>query len=290
MLRGNHGRGMLKELNMRQRSNDHHVILSNNHLANLTSAGKPGEHEFTSWALSMGYVRHSNNNASNDQGTGSYVQIQNTPPPVTKGEYESGIHGEPIFAPKFVTLAHELGHARHNLRGKTKQSSWDRLDVQNPLLGHEDEQGKWTNPEEYENITREENPIRLEHNLPQRKYHATIDSGRATGNKINMNAQLDRMNDLVPQYLRAYMGPTYFGPFVTRIHKTDLANVQLAHQLQTDLDSLENSLQRKIAFAKMRYYATYLKPTWKKLLIGGSLLALSATAGYMLLGNKGDNK
>ena len=289
MLRGNHGRGMLKELNKPQASVAHNIILSNNHLANYTLDGKPGEHSAGSWASSIGDVRYGNKNGENGIGTGSYVQIQNTPPPATKGEYESGIHGEPIFAPKFVTLAHELGHARHNLRGKTKQNAWYGVHAQNPLNGRADEQGKWSNPEEHENITHEENPIRLEHNLPKRKYHATIDSGRSTGNRINMDAQLVRMYALVPQYLRAYLGPTYFAPLGNRIQNTDLSNVPLAHQLQTDLNSLQNSLQRKIAFAKMRYYASYLQPTRKKLLIGGSVLAAGALAAYMLK-NKQDNK
>ncbi|NHN24917.1 DUF4157 domain-containing protein [Flavobacterium jejuense] len=288
MLRGNHGRGMLKEMNKPQLTADHNIIISDNHLANYTLAGKAGQHDTGSWASSIGNIRHDNQDAENGVGTGSFVQIHNTNPPATMGEYESGTHGEPIFAPNFITLAHELGHARHNLRGKTKQNAWYGVPAQNPLHGRDDEQGKWSNPEEYKNITQEENPVRLEHNMPKRKYHATIDSARATANRINMSAQLDHiyaMVPTVPPYLRTYIGPTYFAPLNTRINNTDLSIVPLAHQLQTDINTLQNNIQRTITLAKVHYYASYLKPTRKKALIGGSLLAISAAA-YMYQSNQ----
>jgi hypothetical protein len=293
MLRGNHGRGMLKEMNKPQPTADHNVIISDNHLANYTLAGKAGQHDNDSWASSIGQIRHNNQDAENGTGTGSFVQIHNTVAPATKGEYESGIHGEPIFAPKFITLAHELGHARHNLRGKTKQNAWYGVHAQNPLHGHDDEQGKWSNPEEHENITHEENPVRLEHNMPKRKYHATIDSARATANRINMSAQLDHifaMVPAVPPYLRAYIGPTYFAPLNASLNNTDLSNIPLAHQLQTDINSLQNNIQRTIMLAKVRYYASYLKPTRKKALIGGSILAIgaAAAAAYMHQSQQGN--
>lgn len=293
MLRGNHGRGMLKEMNKPQPTVDHNVIISDNHLANYALAGKAGQHDTGSWASSIGNIRHDNQDAENGTGTGSFVQIHNSHAPATKGEHESGIHNEPIFAPKFITLAHELGHARHNLRGKTKENAWYGVHPQNPLHGHNDEQGKWSNPEEYENITHEENPVRQEHNMPKRKYHATIDSARATSNRINMSAQLDHiyaMVPAVPPYLRTYIGPAYFAPLNARINNTDLSIIPLAHQLQQDINSLQNNIQRTITLAKVRYYASYLKPTRKKALIGGSLLAIGASvaAAYMSQSHQND--
>jgi hypothetical protein len=258
MLRGNHGRGLLRELNKFQPSHnaprDRHkfVIIGNNFQQEYKKYKKQGEYSPGSSAMPMSYIRHGTHNESNGVGTGSYVQIQHGKTPKKWGDYESGVNGEPIFAPRFITLGHELGHARHNLRGQTKSNQWYGVDENNPLHGHEDEQGKWSNPEEHHNITKEENPMRLEHSLPMRKYHATIDSGRSTGNRINMDKQLDDMGKRVPRHLMKYIGPQHLAPLQDRLKNTDLSNVQAAAALQRDINYMQGWLGYYIHKARLQ--------------------------------------
>ena len=94
--------------------------------------------------------------------------------------------GNAILSPAFLIYAHELGHARNNLRGQNRIKHLPHLYDANRLsqqrvnnrlaLGNvvpppgQDLLTRWRNPEEHQNITQNENPIRDEHGLSRRKY------------------------------------------------------------------------------------------------------------------------
>jgi hypothetical protein len=294
MLRGNHGRGLLRELNKPQLTPlnapnpDKEVWIAPSYKTEFRNYGKRGEANPGSFAMPMDYIRHNTHNELNGVGTGSYVQIQHEGLPGNKEDYESGEQGQPIFAPKFITLGHELGHARHNLRGKTKQNSWYGVHANNPLDTHDDEQGRWSNPEEHHNITHEENQMRLEHNLPKRKYHATIKSGRSTANRINMDKQLDAMGKRVPKHLMKYIGPRFLSPLLTRLQNTDLSNRQAAAALQRDVDAVQYWLTYYINKARLQDMKNNPKsyaPSKKQMAVGalslvGSGLGLAYGKGW----------
>jgi hypothetical protein len=69
--------------------------------------------------------------------------------------------------PFFITLGHELGHAYHNLTGQI----CDAFILPTGYPAEFAEQSLWSTPEEYQNITKNENPLRAKHGLPLRKYH-----------------------------------------------------------------------------------------------------------------------
>lgn len=94
--------------------------------------------------------------------------------------------GNAILSPAFLIFGHELGHARNNLHGQNRIKHSPHLYDANKLsqtrvnnrlaLGNvipppgQDLLTRWRNPEEHQNITGNENPIRDEHNLSRRKY------------------------------------------------------------------------------------------------------------------------
>lgn len=94
--------------------------------------------------------------------------------------------GNAILSPAFLIYAHELGHARNNLRGQNRIRHLPHLYDSNKLsqtrvnnrlaLGNvippigQQLLTRWRNPEEHQNITQNENPVRNEHGLSRRKY------------------------------------------------------------------------------------------------------------------------
>jgi hypothetical protein len=94
--------------------------------------------------------------------------------------------GNAILSPAFLIYAHELGHARNNLRGQNRIKHLPHLYDANRLsqnrvnarlaLGNvippagQELLTRWRNPEEHQNITQTENPVRDEHGLSRRKY------------------------------------------------------------------------------------------------------------------------
>src|SRR5262249_48854568 len=148
-----------------------------------------------SWAAPIADVRHNQNLHSvrgggvRNTGTGSFVQIAPTVP-TALDDYSSDTQGRALFSPHFVTLGHDLGHARHSLRGTAEAPAWFHGHA---LEGQDLERQLWTDPEEYANIRGEENLIRAEQGLPERRYHATIRSGRATTHRFHLQAALDRL-------------------------------------------------------------------------------------------------
>lgn len=114
------------------------------------------------------YIRYRNEVYRMGTGTGSYVRIQ------TQGSGRLvGENDQEIFTPEFVTVGHELGHARRLLKGASIPHGLS-LDTLGVAAGVDQE--LWNLPEEFVNIKGVENMIRGEHRIDARKYH----SGTAT--------------------------------------------------------------------------------------------------------------
>jgi Effector protein len=247
LLQGSHGRGLLQDLNAPQDNEDRNIVISGDHRVNYDTANNPN-HKPGSWASGIAYVKnredlHTRREEGPNVGTGSYVQIAPTQP-ATLEDYSTDIHGKAMFSPWFVTLGHELGHARHNLQGTTGNVGWHQGD---PLEGHERERKLWSNPEEYANITGEENPIRAEHEMPQRIYHGTIKANRATGHRHDFDTRLQQLWSTVPEQRQPALGPTRFGPLNWDIDQTDLGNPDLAADLQERIEQLGRDLPDLLA-------------------------------------------
>jgi hypothetical protein len=243
LLQGQHGRGLVEELNRPQASADRRILVSGDHTANYALHNKVAA--AGSWASGIASVRHDQDlhtvqdGGVANTGTGSFVQIAPAVVPPTLDHHASDQTGRALFSPRYVTLGHELGHARHNLRGTTEAAAW--FDG-HPLAGQDLQRRLWSNPEEYRNISDEENPIRAEHDLPQRQHHATLRSGRATTNRFNLQTDLDRLWATVPERHRDHIGPRHFGPINQDLDATDLAQPALAQGLRNRVDALEQNL------------------------------------------------
>lgn len=202
LLQGKHGRDLLSDLNAPQLDPEKRITISDDfgpHAAWQT-------HE--SFALGTASAlrdedRHSLRNTGPNQGTGSMVRILSEPPPATLEDHQTGVRGEAIHAPNFITLGHELGHARQNLRGTTLSQGW----FGGEAVTDKNEQVRWTNPEEHRNITQDENELRREHNLPERRYHKTTASQRSEVARSEMTRQLEGHADSLPRGpLKAQVG------------------------------------------------------------------------------------
>jgi hypothetical protein len=94
--------------------------------------------------------------------TGSYVRIVGSGTGTLVGENDTE-----VLAPEFITLGHELGHARRQLAGKTFSSF---ITPENFGITGVDSQ-LWHNSEELANISGVENVLRAEQGLARRRYH-----------------------------------------------------------------------------------------------------------------------
>ena len=74
-----------------------------------------------------------------------------------------------MITPEFVTIAHELGHARRIRKGATLKVSPSLGDLGVPQGVEED---LWRRPEEFLNIKGTENAVRQDHGISARKYHS----------------------------------------------------------------------------------------------------------------------
>jgi hypothetical protein len=94
--------------------------------------------------------------------TGSYVRIVGSGTGTLVGENDNE-----VLAPEFITLGHELGHARRQLSGKTFSSF---ITPENfGITGVESQ--LWHDSEELANISGIENALRDEQGLARRRYH-----------------------------------------------------------------------------------------------------------------------
>lgn len=233
LLQGKHGRSLLRDLNQKQADQERRITIRRGD----ESAAAP--------------VTEGRNIQGGDQpnvGTGSIVTIADRgDAPASMDAYESGMQGEAISAPRFVTLGHELGHARHNLAGTAGNVAWFGGEaVQDPVA-----QALWTNPEEYSNIQGEENPIRAEHGMPQRQYHATIGSGRSTRHRVELGGRLDRLMATVPNEHRGALGPS-LGAINGRLTNTDLSVDQNAQTLRAEVEEAERAMPNRIRWEQAK--------------------------------------
>lgn len=159
LLQGQHGRNMLDELNKAPEGKEipEPRVLINDDWSDVPVFGK--DQPEGSYATPIGI---DTDDSKNRKGMGSYVRIVTTDRTMLSGEEETSIP-----SPTYVGLAHELGHALHNLRGVNDQQKEEEFNSLSLL-----DFNLWDcNKEEYTNITDNENPIRMEHNLPTRKYY-----------------------------------------------------------------------------------------------------------------------
>ena len=295
LLGGDHGRGLLRELNKfhpghgKQNDRQKRIVISDTFQQHYQSVNKPGEYKTGSWAEPYGSLHFMDNNDHRDgTGTGSYVQIQHQTPQKIH-EYETDRKGKPIHAPKFITLGHELGHARHNLRGNAGYlRDWsDDMDPKHPLQGDgaKLERKKWTGSEEYENIRHEENPIRSEHGLPKRKYHATKIAQIGHKRSVELTALLDSLDARVPVEPRYIPLRQQLGTFIHRINvTTDMAVDAQYTALRRDMLNFQRNLPTLLQNARRQHQLNRVRnliPTKKQLLVGSlGLLGTGLATGY----------
>lgn len=241
LLQGRHGRGLLQDLNARQPSADRQVEI------------RRGD---SSGAQALDLTRNSQLAHGPNVGTGSIVRIQEREPePASLDAYESGRHGEAIFSPRFISLGHELGHARHNLAGTTASLMWSDQDrVQDPV-----KQELWTDPEEYRNIKGEENALRAEHRLPTRKLHSTIGAARSTRHRLALHDRLGGLYDRVPPDVQGALSG-HFSELGSDIDRTDLADDHQAQTLHARLDETERGLPSRVRWQQAKNFGRKALP------------------------------
>ena len=94
------------------------------------------------------------------KGTGSFVYVDHDEPSLLSGP---GFHE--VLGPRYITLAHELGHAAHMRAGATT-GNMNQEDFMTGLSGlGAGSKDSWDNSEEFMTISNWENPIRQESGL-----------------------------------------------------------------------------------------------------------------------------
>lgn len=286
MLGGNHGRGMLRELNRLHTNGGHadpskYIRISDSFRQYFTSINKKEEYSPGSSADAYGQVHVQGNVDHQDgTGTGTYVQIQHETP-AKPGDFQTDRSGKPLHEPKFITLAHELGHARHNLRGTAGYlRDWDDMDPRNPLHGtnREVERKKWTGSEEFQNITHEENVVRKEHGLPLRKYHATKNAQIAHKNRTELTNLFESQVARVPNEPQYKSIRQQLGAFSKRIQTgTDMGIPSQVNALRADLRAFQRNLPSALLWARRWYTVGKYK---NYALAGVTLAGLGLTYAY----------
>ena len=257
LLQGAHGRGLLDDVDAPQVDAQKRITIRRDQ----TSTAAPN-----SMADAIQHGAHPS------PGTGSTVKIAaRGAEPASMDAYSSGTSGEAIFSPRFMTLGHELGHARHSLAGTTRDVMWsnDPHDaVQDPI-----EKALWTDPEEHRNITGEENPLRAEHNMPQRQYHTTRGAGRSTRNRMELTHRLDQLMDTIPNEHADALGPA-LGEIHGDITNTDLSNPEAAQALHGRIHQAEQAMPGRIRWERMKAFGKKALPY---VAVGAGLMG----AGYL---------
>ena len=108
------------------------------------------------------------------KGSGSFVK---TVPP-RAGDEDSDTAGNgntEVITPAYITLAHELGHAVNIRAGATTRNHPELMVAlcksADPTLTDQDIEDRWSNGEEYFNISNIENGMRMDCGLPLRAAH-----------------------------------------------------------------------------------------------------------------------
>lgn len=147
LLQSDHGRQMLGKLNAQQQGGGQRTIDIRPTLGGTDNAPKLAPND--------GQV-----------GGGSTVSMNYSEP----SSNSMGLKDEPIYDPTYVKLGHELGHASHYLAGTAGSSGYTAKKGEDFVT-----EDLWTSQEEYNNITKEENPLRSDLGLAPRIYHKGYD-------------------------------------------------------------------------------------------------------------------
>lgn len=189
LLQSQHGRNMLSDLDADQHGEVNRQVRVGADWSGVYDKGMAG-----SWARPIADSAAAVSPAEGMTGTGagSYVQIGYGEP---AGEL-AGEHDQPLHQPSYITLGHELGHARRNLLGRKRQvGHWGRAgDPTGPHPVVENaERELWSHdPEEFENITQEENPLRTQLGLPERRYHRGLAAVALSRKKTAIRLRYER--------------------------------------------------------------------------------------------------
>lgn len=139
-------------------------------------------------------------------GEGSTVSINYDEPSVNS----MGVRDEPLYDPSYIKLGHELGHARHYLAGTAGTGG-----ASASLAGDSTEEILWTSEEEYNNITREENPLRTELGLGKRRYHKDYK------NVIRLKKILPIVDELSTRYRNLNLEAPFIRSFPPELEKAE---------------------------------------------------------------------
>lgn len=252
LLEGKKGRKLLGDLNAPQEDEGRRIILDRDfsdkeHLFAKTDAQTQPE---GSYSEPIARLEHQKGQPEDQKkqhellpgnkpnvGTGSYVRLEDEPIPLNQDELQVGEGGEPIHAPRYITLGHELGHARRALRGKNRPDFWEKEKPENAL---------WRNQEEKTNISQTENALRDEHDLPRRQFHTTVGAARATMTRKELNAELDKITEVyksapgeIQDDLSEQLG---LGDLATAIDSGDMADAEKVKEIREKLSQTEKAL------------------------------------------------
>jgi hypothetical protein len=256
LLEGKKGRKLLGDLNAPQKDEGRRIILDRDFsdkedLFAKTDAQKQPE---GSYSEPIARLEHQKGQPEDQKkqhellphnqpnvGTGSYVRLEDEPIPSDQDELQVGEGNEPIHAPRYITLGHELGHARRALRGKNRPDFWEKEDPENAL---------WRNQEEKTNISQTENALRDEHDLPRRKFHTTVGAARATMTRKELNAELDKITEsykLAPSEIQDDLFEQLgLGELATAIDSGDMADSEKVAGIREKLSQTEKALPELI--------------------------------------------
>lgn len=280
LLEGKEGRSLLSDLNAPQKEEHRRILIDRDFSDKKFRQTEDGSQPEGSFAEPIARLEHDQDlhgllsGSKANEGSGSYVRLADEPHPTQEDDFQVGESGEPIHAPRYITLGHELGHARRALQGQSRPEFWDDTKSLDNAL--------WRNPEEKTNISETENDLRKEHGLPLRKYHGTIGATRAETTRHELNAELDRITKIwksTPEEEQSeLLEKSKLQDLADKIDKGDMANPELVQQIRDGLKRAENELNPGILTRAGRF----IGDNWKPLLAGG--VGLAAT-GYAIWRN-----
>lgn len=284
LLEGKEGRKLLGDLNAPQEDEERRIILDRDFKDKKFRQTEDGSQPEGSLAEPIARLERDENlhgllpkNKPN-KGTGSYVRLAEEPTPTDEDDFQIGKGGEPIHAPRYITLGHELGHARRALQGESRPDFQDETKDLDSLL--------WRNPEEKVNISETENALRDEHDLPQRKYHVTGGAARAIVTRHKLEGKLDGIKktwESAPKEIQRKLDDELgLSDIAYEIDHADTADSEKVKKLQKELEQIQRKLPvriQELSPGLLTRAGRFIGNKWKPLLAGGIGLA---AMGYAL--------
>ena len=118
-------------------------------------------------------ISHNSQQYAFGKGSGAYVKMSGATG--NDGFHMSGKQNNEVLRPKWVTMAHELGHAAKMRGGAMAGSAMGGKDLFEAVEPNASTRGLWTNPEEWINISHIENKVREQSGIHQREYHKPLE-------------------------------------------------------------------------------------------------------------------